>query len=188
MESGRSLAPEPAPMMDGADEIAPAPGHVADVSVPYTGFNMMHSASGYVPRGQGVAALLMVCPFLLLLTGCSAMSKPGSLTMPTQAVDAAALIGRPDAVVEMTVRKSKDRIEKRGVIYLDSEDDFKAATNLGVAITALGAARFREAGVADPAGYFLGKTIRVRGCVMRFEERLYLPVDDPRQISVVEQP
>jgi hypothetical protein len=37
------------------------------------------------------------------------------------------------------------------------------------------------------AAHFLGKTIRVRGCVMKFEERPYLPVHDPDQITVVEK-
>ena len=87
----------------------------------------------------------------------------------------------------MEVKKAKDRLEKRGIIYLDSEDDFKDPNNLGVAISAEAAAKFKEKGVADPAAHFLGKTIRVRGCVMKFEERPYLPVHDPDQITVVEK-
>jgi hypothetical protein len=96
-------------------------------------------------------------------------------------------IGKPNVLVEMVVKAAKDRIEKRGIIYLDSEDDFKNPDNLGVAVSAEAAAKFKEKGIADPAAHFLGKTIRVRGCVMRFEERPYLPVHDPDQIDVVER-
>jgi hypothetical protein len=88
--------------------------------------------------------------------------------------------------VEMQVRKAKDRLDRRGLIYLDSEDDFTSPTNLGVTITRVGAAKFRAKGVADPAAHFLGKTVRVRGEVLVFETRPYLPVTDPGQIEVVE--
>jgi hypothetical protein len=88
--------------------------------------------------------------------------------------------------VEMLVRKTKDRLERHGVIYLDSEDDFHSPNNLGVAITGAGAAKFKAKGIADPAAHFLGKTIRVRGEVLIFEKLPYLPVTDPGQIEVVE--
>jgi len=104
--------------------------------------------------------------------------------LPAQAIQQ---VGKPSVVVEMVVKKAKDRLEKRGIIYLDSEDDFKSPTNLGVAISAEAAAKLKEKGIADPAAYFMGKTIRVRGCVMRFEERPYLPVHDPEQIRAVEK-
>ena len=87
--------------------------------------------------------------------------------------------------VEMQVRKAKDRLEKHGLIYLDSEDDFHSPTNLGVAITRAAAAKFKEKGVADPAAHLLGKTIRVRGEVLIFETRPYLPVADPGQVEIV---
>lgn len=96
-------------------------------------------------------------------------------------------IGQPKVIVEMVVKKSKNRLEKRGIIYLDSEEEFQDQKNLGVAISAEAAALFKEKGIADPAEYFLGKTIRVRGCVMRFEDRPYLPVHHPDQITIIEK-
>jgi hypothetical protein len=96
-------------------------------------------------------------------------------------------VGKPKAVVEFTVKKTKDRLEKRGIIYLDSEDDFKHTDNLGVAISAEAAAKFKAKGITDPAAHFLGKLIRVRGCVMIFEERPYVPVHDPSQITLMEK-
>jgi hypothetical protein len=103
---------------------------------------------------------------------------------PQQAIDQ---IGQPQVLVQMQVKQSKDRLEKRGIIFLDSEDDFENEKNLGVAISAAAVAQFKQQGIADPAAHFLGKTIRVRGCVMRPENRLYLPVHDPDQIVIVEQ-
>jgi hypothetical protein len=83
------------------------------------------------------------------------------------------------------VKKAKNRLEKHGLVYLDSEEDFHSPTNLGVAITPAGAAKFRAKGVADAAAHFLGKTVRVRGEVLIFETRPYLPVTDPSQIEIV---
>ena len=106
---------------------------------------------------------------------------------PVTAKEAIQHVGQPAVVVEMVVKKAKDRLDKRGVIYLDSEDDFKDPNNLGVALSAGVAAKLKEKGIADPATHFLGKTIRVRGCVMKFEERPYLPVHDPDQITFIEK-
>jgi hypothetical protein len=87
--------------------------------------------------------------------------------------------------VEMTVKASKNRIEKRGEIYLDSEEDFHDAKNLGIVITKAGAAKFAEAGVKEPAAHFKGKTIRVVGTVIIKEKRPRIEVDDPKQITIV---
>lgn len=106
---------------------------------------------------------------------------------PVTPAEAIKQIGKSEVTVEMTVKKAKDRIGKRGVIYLDSETDFQNENNLGVAISVEAAAKFKQKGIADPVAHFQGKTIRVRGCVMRFEERPYLPVLDPAQIAIVEK-
>jgi hypothetical protein len=87
--------------------------------------------------------------------------------------------------VEMLVKASKNRIEKRGEIYLDSEEDFHDPKNLGVVITKAGAAKFADAGVKDPAAHFKGKTIRVTGTVIVKEKRPRIEIDDPKQIEVV---
>jgi hypothetical protein len=105
---------------------------------------------------------------------------------PVSAAEAIEQIGRPQVIVEMTVKAAKNRLEKRGIIYLDSEVDFADPKNLGVAISAEAAVKFKKAGVDDPAEHFKGKTIRVTGCIMRFEERPYLPVHDPGQITLVQ--
>jgi DNA/RNA endonuclease YhcR with UshA esterase domain len=106
---------------------------------------------------------------------------------PITAAEAVKSVGKPKVLVEMTVKKAKDRLEKRGIIYLDSEDDFKNADNLGIAISAEATEKFKAKGIGDPAAHFEGKLIRVQGCVMKYEERPYLTVHDPDQIAIVEK-
>lgn len=123
-----------------------------------------------------------ICGFCLCLFILSGASRAQTLS-PSEAT---AQIGRPDVLVEMQVKKSKDRLAKRGIIFLDSEEDFTSGENLGVAISAGAAEKFKAAGIGDPATHFLNKTIQVRGSVMQFEEHPYLPVLDPAQITIVE--
>jgi len=88
-------------------------------------------------------------------------------------------------MVQMMVKTSKNRLEKRGEIYLDSEEDFRDPKNLGVVINRQGAAKFKDAGIADPAEHFKGKTIRVTGTVIKENELYRLIVEDPKQIRIV---
>jgi hypothetical protein len=90
-------------------------------------------------------------------------------------------------VVEMHVKASKNRLEQRGEIFLDSEVDFRNPKNLGVVVTRAGAAKFKKAGIDDPAIHFKDKTIRVTGTVILKEERPRIEVDDPAQIETVEK-
>jgi hypothetical protein len=108
----------------------------------------------------------------------------GADDAPIPPSDAVKKVGKT-VRVEMVVKKAKDRLEKRGLIYLDSEDDFKSPTNLGVTITPAAANQFRAKEIADPAAFLLGKTIRVRGEILVFETRPYLPVTDPAQIEIL---
>lgn len=89
--------------------------------------------------------------------------------------------------VEMTVKASKNRLEKRGEIYLDSEEDFRDEKNLAVVIQKAGAEKFRQAGVDDPAASFKGRILRVTGVVTLVEDRPRIVVDDPKQVQVVEK-
>jgi hypothetical protein len=124
---------------------------------------------------------------LAFVVGVVGLRAADEGTRPITAAEAVRSIGKPKVFVQMEVRKAKDRLQKRGIIYLDSEDDFKHPNNLGVAISAEAAGKFTQKGIADPAAHFRGKTIRVWGCVMKFEQRPYLPVHDPDQITVVEK-
>jgi hypothetical protein len=99
-----------------------------------------------------------------------------------------AKIDRPDAghiTVEMTVKSSKNALAGHQEIYLDSEENFRDEKNLAVVISAAGAAKFKDAGIDDPAAHFKGKTIRVTGTITVQENRPRIVVEDPRQIRVV---
>jgi hypothetical protein len=88
--------------------------------------------------------------------------------------------------VQMTVRATKDRLEKRGEIYLDAEKDFKSKSNFAFVITRAGARSLKKAGIGDPAGHYRGKKVRARGKVKVVDGVPRIEIDDARQIQVVE--
>ena len=87
-------------------------------------------------------------------------------------------------IVEMLVKRTKCCSGSRQV-FLDSEANHRDPKNLGVVVTESGREKFSEAGIDDPAAHYQGKTIRVRGVVIRREDRPYLEVHDPGQIESV---
>ena len=98
-------------------------------------------------------------------------------------------IGRinESGTVEMLVRRTKCCTGSRQV-FLDSEANHRDPRNLGVFVTESGRAKFSAAGIDDPTSHYRGKTIRVRGVVIRREERPYIEVDDPCQIELMKAP
>ena len=86
--------------------------------------------------------------------------------------------------VEMLVQRTKCCTGSCQV-FLDSEPNHRDPQNLGVVITVEGRPKFTEAGIDDPTAHFKGKTIRVRGVVIRKENRPYIEVNDPSQIEMV---
>jgi acetyl esterase len=128
-----------------------------------------------------IAALLALTGWGLVILNARAED-----TKPITPVEAIKKVNEK-VTVEMQVKATKNRLEKRGEIYLDSEEDFRDEKNLGIVIVKAGAAKFKEAGVNDPAVHFKGKSIRVRGTVTIKDERPRIEVDDPKQIQVVNQ-
>jgi hypothetical protein len=106
---------------------------------------------------------------------------------PLTTVEARKRIGE-EVAVRITVKATKNRLEKRGEIFLDSEEDFRDEKNLGIVVTRAGAQTFQNNGIADPAEHFKGKTIEVRGKVIVKEERPRIEVEDSNQVRVVESP
>jgi DNA/RNA endonuclease YhcR with UshA esterase domain len=90
-----------------------------------------------------------------------------------------------EVTFEMVVKASKDRLAQRKEIYLDSTEDHTDPKNLAAVVTVDGAARFKEAGVDDPAAYFKGKTIHVTGTVTLKNGEPRIEVNDSKQIKVV---
>jgi hypothetical protein len=119
------------------------------------------------------------------LVGLMALDALAQDTKPLTPVEAIKKVNE-EVTVQMLVMAAKNRLGKRGEIYLDSEENFKDEKNLGIVITKTGAAKFKEAGVDDPAIHFQDKTIRVKGIVILKDERPRIEVDDPKQIQIVE--
>lgn len=86
--------------------------------------------------------------------------------------------------VEMVVQRTKCCTGSRQV-FLDSEASYRDPKNLGVVVTESGRAKFAETGIDDPTVHFNGKTIRVRGVVIRKEKGPYIEVNDLSQIEMV---
>lgn len=103
--------------------------------------------------------------------------------MILSAIEAINRVGE-SVTVEMRVQRTKCCTGSRQV-FMDSEPNHRDPNNLGVKITESGREKFREAGIEDPTAHFSGKTIRVRGVVIRKENRPYIEVDEPSQIELV---
>jgi DNA/RNA endonuclease YhcR with UshA esterase domain len=105
---------------------------------------------------------------------------------PLSPVEARKQVGKK-VTVEMEVRAAKDRLEKRGEIYLDSEEDFRDPKNFAVVVTRKGAESLKKAGIDDPAAHFRGKTLRATGTVKEVQEVPRIEVDEAGQVKVVEK-
>jgi len=104
-------------------------------------------------------------------------------TKPLGPVEARKQVGK-EITVRMEVKAAKDRLEKRGEIYLDAEEDFKDEKNFAVVITTAGAKSLKAAGIGDPADHFKGKAIRATGIVKEVDGVPRIEIDDVRQITV----
>jgi hypothetical protein len=126
-----------------------------------------------------VSGCVALCCFSVSVLATAKEDKPLTPAEAIKMVD-------KEVAVEMVVRSSKNALEKRHEIYLDSEENFRDEKNLAVVITEKGAEKFKEAGIDDPAEHFRGKTIRVTGKVIRKEERPRIEVSDPKSIRLIE--
>jgi DNA/RNA endonuclease YhcR with UshA esterase domain len=61
---------------------------------------------------------------------------------------------------------------------------FKDEKNFAIVINLQGAAKLKEKGIDDPATYYKGKTIRVRGLVRQVDGIPRIVVEDAAQITV----
>ena len=122
---------------------------------------------------------------LLFLGGILSLLLAGAAEdTPLTPAEARKKIGQ-EIVVEMTVKSAKDRLEKRGEIYLDAELDFRDPNNFAVVISKAGAASFKEAGIADPAKHFADQKIRAKGPVALVQEVPRIDVNDAKQLEIV---
>src|SRR5262249_32863202 len=124
------------------------------------------------------SALLLGC--LVWCVGCVAFAGD---TKPLSPLEARKKVGET-ITVEMKVQAAKDRLEKRGEIYLDAETDFRDEKNFAVVITRTGAAKLKEAGIDNPAEHFRDKTIRATGKVKVVQDVPRIEIDAADQIRI----
>jgi hypothetical protein len=129
-------------------------------------------------RGLAIVVLLSVGS---AWAGDEPKPKPITVSEAIRRVD-------QEVFVEMFVQAAKNRLEKRGEIYLDSEPDFHDEKNLAVVILRDGAAAFKAKGIDDPAEHFRDQTVRVKGRVIVKEERPRIEITDAGQIEMVKKP
>lgn len=104
--------------------------------------------------------------------------------MSISPVEALKRLNEP-VTVEMFIKRTKS-CTCSSQFFLDCQDNKRDPKNLGLVVTTAGAAKFKKAGIDDPADYFKGKTIRVQGVVNLKEGWPYIEVDDPGQIEIEE--
>ena len=102
---------------------------------------------------------------------------------PLGPVEARKQIGKK-ITVEMPVKAAKDRLEKRGEIYLDAEENFKDEKNFAVVITKKGAQSLKEAGITDPAAHYKDQMILATGTVREVDGIPRIEIDDAKQLRI----
>ena len=121
------------------------------------------------------------CLLTVLVSGLVVAVAAAGKAKPLSPVEARKKVGEK-ITVEMTVQAAKDRLEKRGEIYLDSETNFRDEKNFAVVITKKGAASLKEAGIDSPAEHFKDKKIRATGTVKEVDKVPRIEIDNAKQI------
>lgn len=116
---------------------------------------------------------------------CGGLRAADDVPKPLTPPEARKKVGE-QVTVQMLVRSAKDRLEKRGEIYLDAELDFRDEKNFAVVITRTGATRLKESGINDLAGHYQDKTIRATGEVKLVQDVPRIEIDAADQIQVVD--
>jgi hypothetical protein len=88
--------------------------------------------------------------------------------------------------VQYTVESAKDRLEKRGEIYLDADLDFRSDANFAVVVTRAGAASLQGQGIRDITEHFSKRLIRATGIVKLVDEVPRIEIDDADQIKIID--
>src|SRR5262245_9204294 len=135
---------------------------------------------------SGSGGVSMFARSLLVLGLVALSSAAADDSKPLSPVEARKEIGK-EITVKMEVKTAKDRLEKRGEIYLDAEEDFKDEKNFAVVINKKGAASLKEAGITDPAEHFKGKTITAKGVVKVVDDVPRIEIEEAKQIAEVKK-
>ncbi len=120
------------------------------------------------------------CLPVVFLLGCDNTDDAKRVPIPLS--EAGKKVGEK-VTVEMEV-KSVGR-GKSGVYFLNSEADYHSDENFTLFIDKAGAAKFKKAGITDPAEHFKGKKVRATGTVKLYKERPEIILEEPKQIELV---
>jgi hypothetical protein len=131
-------------------------------------------------RLNAAVVLLAALPF------CGRANADEPSPKPLTPIEARKKVGE-HIVVEMMVKSAKDRLEKRGEIYLDCDLDFRSEKNFATVINRDGAFDFQNKGVKDFEEHFRDKTIRVTGFVTVVDNVPRIEVSESKQIEIVEK-
>ncbi len=103
---------------------------------------------------------------LILLAGTPAKADAPTTISPREAVMLAA-DAAPDTVSGTFALKVQSTGRERGVVYLNSELDYRDQRNLTVALSPQVVRQLQDRLGTDPAAYLKDKNILVRGAAMR---------------------
>jgi DNA/RNA endonuclease YhcR with UshA esterase domain len=120
---------------------------------------------------------------VIVLLAPAAWSDDKPKDKPLTPAEAAKKVGEK-VTVEMEVKSAG---KGSGVVFLNSEADFKDAKNFTLFINKAGVEKFKEAKIEDPADHFKGKIVRATGKVTLYRERPQIIVEDPAQLVVVKK-
>jgi len=127
----------------------------------------------------------ILCIISLAGLACGYLNAADDAPKPLTPVEARKKLGEK-VTVQMLVRSAKDRLEKRGEVYLDAELDFRDEKNFAVVITRTGATKLKESGIADFAAHFQDKTIQATGEVKLVQDVPRIEIDAADQIKIVQ--
>lgn len=115
--------------------------------------------------------VVSILGFLLFAFGCASVPRdPGSVEAESYTPREAVMLAADAApkgvpgVYELTVTATG---ESRGVVFLNSEEDYRDQRNITVVISPTMRAFYTEKFGEDPIEYFKGKRISVRGIARR---------------------
>jgi hypothetical protein len=140
-----------------------------------------------LPRGHvsGTIGWLLAALAWIWISAGVCRAEEGEV--PVLSAENAPELAEEPARIEATIVEVKFA-ERRKLHFLSATPNFRAKSNLPIAIRAADFEKFRSAGIKDLAAHYLGRTIRAQGVVTRDEGQWLLVVNSPKNIEVLDKP
>lgn len=130
------------------------------------------------------ARRILLCSLALLALLVTAVRAEDEATK-IKLEDAKANVGK-EVIVEFKVASGYFKDDTKPC-FLNSKANKNDKENFVVVIFPKTLKDFKEAMIEDPALHYAGKTIRVKGKVEEFMEKMQIVVKTPKQITLVEE-